>query len=70
MPTRASSSVGNHRMKHNSEFQEEMVMFNKAFLQVMAEGDAKGVSLPSRFPHIISLRISTGIIPISNIYGK
>ena len=25
-----------------SEFQEEMVMFNKAFLQVMAEGDAKG----------------------------
>jgi len=38
------------------EFQEEMVMFNKAFLQVMAEGDAKG-------------RVFTFPIPTYNITG-
>jgi len=33
---------GEQQDKTYKEFQEEMVMFNKAFLQVMAEGDAKG----------------------------
>ncbi len=38
------------------EFQEEMIIFNKAFLQVMAEGDAKG-------------RVFTFPIPTYNITG-
>ena len=33
---------GKQQDRTYKEFQEEMVMFNKAFLQVMAEGDAKG----------------------------
>ncbi|MBN2538410.1 MAG: ribonucleoside triphosphate reductase [Deltaproteobacteria bacterium] len=33
---------GESRNETYKEFQEEMVMFNRAFLQVMAEGDAKG----------------------------
>ena len=33
---------GKPQDKTYKEFQEEMTMFNKAFLQVMAEGDAKG----------------------------
>ena len=37
-----SSSAGEHRDETYGEFQEEMEIFNRAFLEVLSEGDAKG----------------------------
>jgi hypothetical protein len=42
------------------DLQAEMDMINRAYIEVMTQGDAKGASSPSRSPPTTSRRISRG----------
>lgn len=61
---------GELQSKTYKEFSKEMDIFNKAFLEVMLEGDAKGRVFTFQFQHITSPKILIGTIQIYLFCGK